>query len=42
LGLPIIRISVDHGTALNLAGTQKSNIGSMSEALALAIELNKP
>jgi 4-hydroxythreonine-4-phosphate dehydrogenase len=42
LGLPIIRISVDHGTALNLAGTQKSNIGSMGEALALAIELNKP
>ena len=44
LGLPIIRTSVDHGTALNLAGknsagTGKIDIGSMLAAIELAIEL---
>ena len=39
LGLPIIRTSVDHGTALDLAGTGKANAGSMHAALELAIEL---
>jgi 4-hydroxythreonine-4-phosphate dehydrogenase len=39
LGLPIIRTSVDHGTALDLAGTGNIDIGSMLAALALAIEL---
>lgn len=41
LGLPIIRTSVDHGTALDLAGTGNINIGSMQAAIALAIELAK-
>jgi 4-hydroxythreonine-4-phosphate dehydrogenase len=39
LGLPIIRTSVDHGTALDLAGTGNIDIGSMQAALELAIEL---
>lgn len=39
LGLPIIRTSVDHGTALSLAGTGKADAGSLQAALALAIEL---
>ena len=39
LGLPIIRTSVDHGTALDLAGTGKIEIGSMLAAIALAITL---
>jgi 4-hydroxythreonine-4-phosphate dehydrogenase len=39
LGLPIIRTSVDHGTALDLAGTGKINFGSMQAAIELAIEL---
>lgn len=36
LGLPIIRTSVDHGTALDLAGTGKASIGSLQEAIATA------
>jgi len=39
LGLPIIRTSVDHGTALDLAGSGKANAGSMRAALRLAIEM---
>lgn len=39
LGLPIIRTSVDHGTALGLAGTGNINIGSMLAATDLAIKL---
>lgn len=39
LGLPIIRTSVDHGTALDLAGTNKISNGSMLAAIELAIEL---
>lgn len=39
LGLPIIRTSVDHGTALDLAGTGKANAGSLTAALNLAISL---
>jgi len=41
LGLPIIRTSVDHGTALNLAGSGLIEIGSMLEAIKLAIQLNR-
>jgi len=41
LGLPIIRTSVDHGTALNLAGTGNIEIGSMLAAIELAITLAK-
>ena len=36
LGLPIVRTSVDHGTALDLAGTGRADAGSLREALALA------
>jgi 4-hydroxythreonine-4-phosphate dehydrogenase len=36
LGLPIIRTSVDHGTALSLAGTGNINTGSMCVALDTA------
>ena len=39
LGLPIIRTSVDHGTALDLAGTGNIEIGSMLAAIKLAITL---
>ena len=39
LGLPIIRTSVDHGTALDLAGTGNIEIGSILAAIDLAIEL---
>lgn len=39
LGLPIIRTSVDHGTALDLAGTGKANIGSLEAALQMAIDM---
>ena len=39
LGLPFIRTSVDHGTALDLAGTGRADAGSLEEALQLAIEL---
>lgn len=35
-GLPIVRSSVDHGTALDLAGTGKADVGSMKVALATA------
>ncbi len=39
LGLPIIRTSVDHGTALDIAGQGKADVGSLIEAVKLAIEL---
>ena len=39
LGLPIIRTSVDHGTALDLAGTGKADLGSYFAAVETAIEL---
>jgi 4-phospho-D-threonate 3-dehydrogenase / 4-phospho-D-erythronate 3-dehydrogenase len=39
LGLPILRTSVDHGTALSLARTGKADPGSLRAAVALAIEL---
>jgi len=39
LGLPFIRTSVDHGTALDLAGTGKADAGSMIEAMKSAINL---
>jgi 4-hydroxythreonine-4-phosphate dehydrogenase len=38
LGLPIIRTSVDHGTALELAGTGKASPGSLAAALRLAVD----
>jgi 4-hydroxythreonine-4-phosphate dehydrogenase len=39
LGLPIIRTSVDHGTALDIAGKGIADSGSMFEALSLAYQL---
>jgi 4-hydroxythreonine-4-phosphate dehydrogenase len=39
LGLPIIRTSVDHGTALGLAATGRADPGSIRAALQLAIEI---
>jgi 4-hydroxythreonine-4-phosphate dehydrogenase len=39
LGLPIVRTSVDHGTALDLAGTGKADASSLEEALATALAL---
>ena len=39
LGLPIIRTSVDHGTALDLAGTGKAHAGSLAAAIALAEQM---
>jgi 4-hydroxythreonine-4-phosphate dehydrogenase len=41
LGLPIVRTSVDHGTALDLAGTRKADPGSLQAAFALALELGQ-
>lgn len=36
LGLPIIRTSVDHGTAFDIAGTGKADVGSLLAAVKLA------
>lgn len=41
LGLPIIRTSVDHGTALDLAGSGKAESGSLLEAIRLANQMAK-
>ncbi|MDR3490689.1 MAG: 4-hydroxythreonine-4-phosphate dehydrogenase PdxA [Gammaproteobacteria bacterium] len=41
LGLPIIRTSVDHGTALDIAGSGLADANSMAAAVKLAIELSK-
>ena len=39
LGLPIVRTSVDHGTAFDIAGKGKADTGSMMAAIELAIKL---
>jgi 4-hydroxythreonine-4-phosphate dehydrogenase len=39
LGLPLIRTSVDHGTALDLAGSGRADHGSILAALSLAARL---
>jgi 4-hydroxythreonine-4-phosphate dehydrogenase len=39
LGLPFVRTSVDHGTALDLAGTGRADASSLIEATKLALEL---
>lgn len=41
LGLPFIRTSVDHGTALDISGTEAVDPGSMHAALQLAIHLER-
>jgi len=40
LGLPIIRTSVDHGTALDLVGTGKANPGSLQTAIDYALHMS--
>lgn len=39
LGLPFIRTSVDHGTALDLAGTGKASISSLQAAIDMAVDM---
>jgi 4-hydroxythreonine-4-phosphate dehydrogenase len=39
LGLPIVRTSVDHGTAMDLAWQGKANPASMLAAIEMAVEL---
>lgn len=39
LGLPIVRTSVDHGTALDLAGSGNADASSLEAALEMAIEI---
>jgi 4-hydroxythreonine-4-phosphate dehydrogenase len=39
LGLPILRTSPDHGTALDIAGTGKADVGSLAAAVELATTL---
>ncbi|MBT8079674.1 MAG: 4-hydroxythreonine-4-phosphate dehydrogenase PdxA, partial [Gammaproteobacteria bacterium] len=39
LGLPIVRTSVDHGTALDIAGNGRAEFGSMRAAIELAGQL---
>ncbi|HEX5122266.1 MAG TPA: 4-hydroxythreonine-4-phosphate dehydrogenase PdxA [Rhodanobacteraceae bacterium] len=39
LGLPYVRTSVDHGTALDVAGTGKADVGSLVAATELALKL---
>jgi len=41
LGLPIIRVSVDHGTATELVGTGKADISSFAQALKIARDISK-
>ena len=40
LGLPFVRTSVDHGTALDLAGTGNIDTGSLKQALNMAISMS--
>jgi 4-hydroxythreonine-4-phosphate dehydrogenase len=40
LGLPIVRTSVDHGTALGIAGTGRADAGSLKAAVDLALEMS--
>jgi 4-hydroxythreonine-4-phosphate dehydrogenase len=40
LGLPIVRTSVDHGTALDIAGQGKADVSSLIAAIRMAIELS--
>lgn len=42
LGLPFMRVSVDHGTALDLAGTGKADPSSMLAAAKIALQLHHP
>ena len=42
LGLPFIRTSVDHGTALDLAGTGRAMSGSLQAAIECALQMHAP
>jgi 4-hydroxythreonine-4-phosphate dehydrogenase len=42
LGLPIVRTSVDHGTALDIAGTGQADIGSLKTAINIALQMQAP
>jgi 4-hydroxythreonine-4-phosphate dehydrogenase len=42
LGLPIIRTSVDHGTAYDLAGSGKASTASLCAALRMAADMKTP
>lgn len=42
LGLPFVRTSVDHGTALDLAGSGRADVGSFNQAVAQAVVLAEP
>jgi 4-hydroxythreonine-4-phosphate dehydrogenase len=42
LGLPVVRTSVDHGTAFDIAGTNQADAGSMKEAVRLACQIVSP
>jgi 4-hydroxythreonine-4-phosphate dehydrogenase len=39
LGLPVIRTSVDHGTAFDIAGRGIANADSMVEAIEVALQM---
>jgi 4-hydroxythreonine-4-phosphate dehydrogenase len=39
LGLPFIRTSVDHGTALDLAGSGRAEVGSLLAAIEMALDM---
>ena len=39
LGLPIVRTSVDHGTAFDIAGTGRADARSMAEAIKVAAQI---
>jgi len=39
IGLPIVRTSPDHGTAFDIVGRNRANAGSMTSAIALAVDL---
>jgi 4-hydroxythreonine-4-phosphate dehydrogenase len=39
LGLPIVRTSVDHGTALELAGSGVAETGSLAAAIEMALNM---
>jgi 4-hydroxy-L-threonine phosphate dehydrogenase PdxA len=41
LGLPLVRTSVDHGTAFDIAGKGKADPSSMIEAVRLALEISR-
>ena len=42
LGLPFVRTSVDHGTALELAGSGRADVSSLRAALATALKMVPP